>query len=151
MLQRITPGRLVGALVATLLVGCGIADLDTQDAPDVFQGTFHPVDPTRMIEGDVAAISRGGQTEIGLGLSGLSPNSSHSWTIRRNACEEEGEQLLEVATFPSFQTDDEGSGTHGVVLQGMLDPQERYAVEVFEGEVDLGALMACGTLSAVQS
>lgn len=139
---------IVGSLIV-VLVGCGIADLDSQDAALAFQGTFEPVSPEQMVEGDVAAVSQQGLTEVGLAIRGLAPETDHSWVIRANGCSEEGETLLETAVYPSFETDDEGEGSHGLVIQGMLVSTDRYAVEVHEGEVGLGVFVACGTLNPV--
>lgn len=142
------PGASAAALVGAILVGCGISDLDGQDAAIVFAGSFQPVEVVEMIEGNVHALSRNGQTEVYFGIGGLASVSVYSWTIRRHACSEAGEQLLEVATFPSFQTNGAGEGSHGLLLQGMLDVAEEYAVEVFDGENGSGMIVACGTLTA---
>lgn len=139
---------IIGSLVVAL-VGCGIADLDNQGAPVAFEGTFEPVSPEQLVDGDVAAISQRGLTEIGLNIRGLEPETGHSWFIRENGCSEEGETLMENAVYPFFETDQEGEGSHHLLIQGMLRATDRYAIEVHEGAVGPGVFVACGTLNPV--
>ncbi len=140
--------RLVGLLALVFLGACGLSEPDGTQV--VFEGTFEALDPEAQVSGDAVAVSRDGRTEMGLSVNGLTPDTEHRWQFRRNQCDETGETLVSPDIYAPFTSDANGTGTALRIIGETLRGDQRYAMEVLDGPVGEGQVLACATLVRVE-
>lgn len=148
-LRNVRPrARLLGLLALVFLGACGLSEPEGTQV--VFEGTFETLDPEHTISGDAVAVTQDDRTEMGLSLTGLTPDTEHRWQFRQNQCDEEGEVVISPDIYPPFTSDENGTGTALRVIGEALQGNLRYAMEVLDGPVGEGQVLACATLVRVE-
>jgi hypothetical protein len=141
-------------LVCTLplfaLAGCGIFDSGADDTPLVFEGAIQGVPTGSTASGTAVAVTQLGQTEMGLSVQGLEPETTHHWYLRQGDCNQSGDPVVEPAIFPTFVTSEEGAGESLRIISQRLRGQDRYSIPIMDGPVGEGTVLACATLARVQ-
>lgn len=138
---------LAAALLAGLLAACGVTDVENP-SPVGFEGSFHPDSPEALISGSAAALTQFGTTDISLSADGLEADTTVPWLLREGDCGGDGEPFASPDVLPPLETDGEGSGAAEVAVNGSLNPEGNYVVELFEALPSRnGARVACAELS----
>lgn len=140
--------RLLGLLALVFLGACGLSEPDGTQV--VFEGTFEALDPEGTISGDALAVTQDDRTEMGLSVTGLTPETEHRWQFRQNQCDETGEALVSPDIYPPFTSDANGAGTALRIIGEALRGNLRYAMEILDGPVGEGQVLACATLIRVE-
>lgn len=159
-------------LAPTLMLGsCGFAD--SVDPPEqfYFDGSFEPLtDDFPDLGGSVAALTRGNAVTVSFSIHGLEPETEVTWLFAEGVCENPGGVVVDPGLFPPFEADQQGriqTGQNGTGeppgdpgepgtpggdplpnpgFQGNLSPDNRYLVQLFEGDSAEGDPIACADL-----
>lgn len=142
------------ALVCTVplfaLPGCGIFDSGADDTPLVFEGVVQGVAAGSTASGTAVAVTQLGQTEMGLVVQGLAPETTFHWYLRRGDCNQSGDPVVEPAVFPTILTDENGAGESLRIINQGLRSQDRYAIPILDGPVGEGTVLACATMARIE-
>lgn len=148
------------------LGACGFADDVDPPEQHAFEGSFNPLaDRFAALGGSVAALSAGAGTTISFSIHGLDPEMEVSWKLSEGVCESPQDAVVDPAAFQPLEADDTGqirtgddrqppggdtTSTPNPTFGGQLNPELRYAVELFEGDSASGDPIACADLENVE-
>lgn len=163
--------RFLALVPALVLASCGFAD--SVDPPEqfYFEGTFEPLtDEFPDLGGNVAALTRGSVITVSFSIHGLEPETEVSWLFAEGVCDTPGGVVVDPGLFPPFEADQQGriqTGRNGGAqppgepggpeapgadplpnpeFLGNLRPDNRYLIQLFEGDSAEGDPIGCADL-----
>jgi hypothetical protein len=131
-------------LLVSVTSGCGPV---TEPPPTLlWQAELVATDVDNPLTGSSAMVAGTSLTQVGIGVANAPPQAALGWRVRNGACDEGGDALAPLTSFPPVAIDAEGDGAAEMVLNRRLS-NGTYAAEVFADASGEGLLIACGTLT----
>lgn len=99
------------------------------------------------LEASVSAVSQGIHTEAVVQLDHAEPGVAYEWRIRSGTCEDPGEVVGGLASYPTLEASINGFDTAEALLNEALEPDGQYHATV--AEAASMQVVSCGGLDRV--
>ncbi len=106
--------------------------------------TLSPV-PPHFLEGEAAAVSQFGRTQVSVLVRGGLPGEEYLWRVEEGTCQGSGALRGGAAQYPPLRLRDDGTATAATALAGVFREGDRNAVKVVgTAGSQAGKVLACG-------